>query len=173
MTPNDNLKTYSLKDMEYYKIYGRTDETQYPLPLFFNGSGIEIKTDTGKLLSGVVAELFDANGEFIDYKSSNDQGKITFENLDKEAKSVVISDVPKGYKFEQNYTLGGQNTEILLETQLINEGHQGVKYQLGSIMHDFTVCVTRYRIWKKTIRLMPTITTQTIYIILTEQAHIL
>lgn len=100
---------------------------------------IEIKTDTGKLLSGVVAELFDANGEFIDYKSSNDQGKIIFENLDKEAKSVVISDVPKGYKLEQNYTLGGQNTEILLETQLINEGHQGVKYQLGSIMHDFTV----------------------------------
>lgn len=42
MTPNENLKTYSLKEIENYKIHGRTDETQNPLPLFFNGSGIEV-----------------------------------------------------------------------------------------------------------------------------------
>ncbi len=42
MTPNNNLKTYSLNEMENYKIHGRTDESQYPLPLFFNGSGIEV-----------------------------------------------------------------------------------------------------------------------------------
>lgn len=39
---NDNLKTYSLKETEHYKIHGRTDETQDPLPLFFNGSGVEV-----------------------------------------------------------------------------------------------------------------------------------
>ena len=49
MTPNSNLKTYSLKDMEYYKIYGRTDEEQYPLPLFFNGSGIEVNVTGSEL----------------------------------------------------------------------------------------------------------------------------
>lgn len=42
MTPNPNLKTYNLPEIEHYKIYGRTDETQNPLPLFFNGSGIEV-----------------------------------------------------------------------------------------------------------------------------------
>ena len=42
MTPNPNLKTYTLQEIEHYKIYGRTDETQNPLPLFFNGSGIEV-----------------------------------------------------------------------------------------------------------------------------------
>ena len=42
MTPNPNLKTYNLQEIEHYKIYGRTDETQNPLPLFFNGSGIEV-----------------------------------------------------------------------------------------------------------------------------------
>lgn len=42
MTPNPNLKTYPLREIEHYKIYGRTDETQNPLPLFFNGSGIEV-----------------------------------------------------------------------------------------------------------------------------------
>lgn len=49
MKPNSNLKTYSLKDMEYYKIYGRTDETQYPLPLFFIGSGIEVNVTGSEL----------------------------------------------------------------------------------------------------------------------------
>lgn len=38
---NSNLKTYGLKETEHYKIHGRTDETQDPLPLFFNGSGVE------------------------------------------------------------------------------------------------------------------------------------
>lgn len=42
MIPNQNLKTYSLKDIVHYKIHGRTDLTQDPLPLFFNGSGIEV-----------------------------------------------------------------------------------------------------------------------------------
>lgn len=39
---NGKLKTYSLKKIEHYKIHGRTDETQDPLPLFFNGSGVEV-----------------------------------------------------------------------------------------------------------------------------------
>lgn len=39
---NSNVKTYSLKETEHYKIHGRTDETQDPLPLFFNGSGVEV-----------------------------------------------------------------------------------------------------------------------------------
>lgn len=42
MTPNPNLKTYTLQEAGNYRIYGRTDETQNPLPLFFNGSGIEV-----------------------------------------------------------------------------------------------------------------------------------
>lgn len=42
MIPNKNLKIYSLKEVGDYKIHGRTDEEQYPLPLFFQGSGIEV-----------------------------------------------------------------------------------------------------------------------------------
>lgn len=49
MTPNENLKTYSLKEAVHYKIYGRTDETQDPLPLFFNGSGIEVNVTGSEL----------------------------------------------------------------------------------------------------------------------------
>lgn len=49
MTPNKNLKAYGLKDLVNYKIYGRTDLTQDPLPLFFNGSGIEVNATGSEL----------------------------------------------------------------------------------------------------------------------------
>lgn len=49
MIPDKNLKIYSLKETEHYKIYGRTDRTQDPLPLFFNGSGIEVNVTGSEL----------------------------------------------------------------------------------------------------------------------------
>ena len=49
MTPNENLKTYTLKEIEYYKIHGRTVPGQYPLPLFSNGSAVEVNVDGSEL----------------------------------------------------------------------------------------------------------------------------
>lgn len=49
MTPNQNLKQYALKEAAHYKIHGRTDETQESLPLFFNGSGIEVNVTGSEL----------------------------------------------------------------------------------------------------------------------------
>ncbi|MBR5800010.1 MAG: GDSL family lipase [Lachnospiraceae bacterium] len=46
---SETLKNYPLPELEYYKIYGRTDESQYPLPLFFNGSGIEVNVTGSEL----------------------------------------------------------------------------------------------------------------------------
>ena len=42
MTPNEDVKAYSLKETAWYRIHGRTDETQDPLPLFYSGSGVEV-----------------------------------------------------------------------------------------------------------------------------------
>lgn len=49
MTPNENLKTYSLKEIEHYKVHGRTDTSQYPLPLFSNGGAIEVNVTGSEL----------------------------------------------------------------------------------------------------------------------------
>ena len=49
MTPNENLKIYPLEEVEYYKVYGRCGEQKYPLPLFFNGSGIEVNVTGSEL----------------------------------------------------------------------------------------------------------------------------
>lgn len=49
MQQNQNLKTYTLKEIPHYKVHGRTDNSQYPLPLFWNGSGIEVNTNGTEL----------------------------------------------------------------------------------------------------------------------------
>lgn len=49
MTQNTNLKSYTLKDAEYFKVHGRTENNLYPLPLFFNGSGIEVNVTGSEL----------------------------------------------------------------------------------------------------------------------------
>lgn len=46
---SDTLKTYTLEEAGNYKIHGRTDETQYPLPLFYNGSGVEVNVTGSEL----------------------------------------------------------------------------------------------------------------------------
>lgn len=42
MLKNTDLKSYALPDISHYKVYGRTDTDTYPLPLFWNGSAIEV-----------------------------------------------------------------------------------------------------------------------------------
>lgn len=49
MTKNSNVKTYTLQEAEYYKVHGRTGEGMDPLPLFFNGSGIEVNVTGSEL----------------------------------------------------------------------------------------------------------------------------
>lgn len=49
MIQNKNLKKYSLKETEYYKVHGRTENGLCPLPLFFNGSGIEVNVTGSEL----------------------------------------------------------------------------------------------------------------------------
>ncbi len=43
------MKKYTLSEVSDYKIYGRTDETQFPLPLFWNGSAIEVNVTGSEL----------------------------------------------------------------------------------------------------------------------------
>ena len=49
MTKSENLKSYSLEEAKYYKVHGRTETGMNPLPLFFNGSGIEVNVTGSEL----------------------------------------------------------------------------------------------------------------------------
>ncbi len=49
MIPNENVKTFPLKEVPHYKVHGRTDRSQELLPLFWNGSAIEVNVTGSEL----------------------------------------------------------------------------------------------------------------------------
>lgn len=46
---NQNLKTYPINELPHYKVHGRTVPGASPLPLFFNGSAIEVNVSGTEL----------------------------------------------------------------------------------------------------------------------------
>ena len=49
MQENTDLKYFTLKEADYCKIHGRTDEEQLPLPLFWTGSSVEVNVTGSEL----------------------------------------------------------------------------------------------------------------------------
>lgn len=59
MMQNTDLKPYTLSEISHYKVYGRTNTDTYPLPLFWNGSGIELNVTGTELWIDIEVD-FDA-----------------------------------------------------------------------------------------------------------------
>ncbi|MCI6714901.1 MAG: GDSL family lipase, partial [Lachnospiraceae bacterium] len=53
---NSNLRTYSLTETPHYKVHGRTIPGICPLPLFFNGSAIEVNVTGTELWVNITVE---------------------------------------------------------------------------------------------------------------------
>lgn len=49
MRVNENLKTITMEDLKQVHIYGRTGSQKMPLPLFFTGSGVELRVSGTEL----------------------------------------------------------------------------------------------------------------------------
>lgn len=45
----NNLRKYPLNEIPYYKVHGRTVPGACPLPLFFNGSAVELNVSGSEL----------------------------------------------------------------------------------------------------------------------------
>ncbi len=59
MIQNTDLKSFDLPHVNHYKVYGRTDLEAYPLPLFWNGSAIEVNVTGTELWIDIEVD-FDA-----------------------------------------------------------------------------------------------------------------
>ncbi len=102
---------------------------------------VELKTVGGYKLSGIILDLVDTStGDLVTYSRTNAQGLVTFTVEPKTTYAVRFGDgAPAGYKVQEEYPISQSGTVITLVTELQPEGHAGVSYQLGDIMHDFTV----------------------------------
>ncbi len=77
------------------------------------------------------------------FAETNADGVATMKLPKKSAYSAVLTGVPEGYDVAKSYAITGTFTSITLTSAVIkSESLAGVSYELGSVMHDFSV-ITR------------------------------
>lgn len=106
---------------------------------------IQLKTVGGLLLDDVLVKVYkDAELKSLQWGAETDRdGIIKFDAEPSQKYYAVIEEKLDGYKVESSYEINNQNTEISLETVLGDASDMsGVTYELGSVVHDFTVTAT-------------------------------
>lgn len=106
---------------------------------------VTVETAGGMPLEDITVEVYkDIEMQNLQWAAETDsEGKITFNADSSKTYYAVLKDVPDGYKVVSNYEINSENTKISLETVLGDATDMsGVIYNLGSVVHDFTVTAT-------------------------------
>lgn len=99
---------------------------------------ITVTTAGGLPISGADVNLYDG-GTLVAHKRTNASGVASFERNRKDTYSATVEELPDGYVAAASYPISELDTKITLETELLGAGHDGVRYYLGDVMHDFTL----------------------------------
>ena len=85
-----------------------------------------------------------ATGDIVAFTTTDENGKATVSVPKNGTYAAKINvDIPEGYDVKSFYPLVDKNLEIVLTSELLPDtGLSSVKYEIGSIMHDFTVTNT-------------------------------
>ncbi len=89
----------------------------------------------------------DANGEIVAYAATDDSGNaaltIPANQYDKNKNYVVVLGTLEGYNTASSYPLVGANLPLIVSSQLLPDiGFTGLSYEIGDVMHDFSVKTT-------------------------------
>lgn len=84
--------------------------------------------------------------ELVWYDTTDENGKMTFEDVQSNAYVAVLSDVPVGYAVEESYALTGLETTIRLKPGVMTDD-MDITYNLGDMVMDFTVTDTEGNAW--------------------------
>lgn len=103
---------------------------------------VTLKAQSGQPLTGIGVTVFtdESQTELVWFAKTDEEGKITFNDIESDSYVAVLSNLPSGYQAEESYALTGTDTEIVL-TAVIEEIEDPttVVYKLGDVMNDFTV----------------------------------
>ena len=105
---------------------------------------INISSVGGMAFASHPVYIHDTNdrGEILDYGQTDANGNVEF-TLDPNGEYAVVVDFPDGYNGQKYYPLVSTKLDIKVTSELLPDtGLVGVSYQIGSIMHDFTVTTT-------------------------------
>lgn len=100
---------------------------------------VTVQSVGGQPLEGIRIRVL--NGEnAIDINLTNADGIAVF-NLEKGNYDLELSDLPTGYRLDEEYSLTPDVTELTIElasSVIAEEMPEGTTYQLGDVMYDFT-----------------------------------
>ncbi len=104
---------------------------------------IEVSTAGGLKLKDITIIIYSDSSLTVmnGYGKTDENGKAEISlPSDITTYHAVLNDVPEGYDLADSYPLTGSDTKITLSSAVIADTDlSGVKYELGDIMHDFTV----------------------------------
>lgn len=103
---------------------------------------VSIKTQGGMAMSGIDVAVYgdEKHTDLKDYAATDESGLVNFD-LGKDGEYyIALSGAPKGYAVEENYSFDGTTAVITLKSSLItDEDFSTGKFEVGSVMYDFTV----------------------------------
>ncbi len=103
---------------------------------------VTVKTEGGMPLQDIGVYIYTDNdtGDLKKGANTNANGQVNFELPVASNYVAVLSGTPKGYEVQPYYSFSGNSCVIILKSSLIlDESVNNVKFELGDIMHDFTV----------------------------------
>ena len=101
---------------------------------------VEVKTQGGSALKGISVYVYenDALQDLIAVLTTDEAGCASFTYKQGSGYVAVLGGVPQGYTVEKSYPITGENTQIILATQLVQGDLNTADYNLGDVMQDFT-----------------------------------
>lgn len=104
---------------------------------------VEVINAAGRPMEGISIDVY-FKDEIIVTGITDSDGKCVFDLLDGRAYTVSYGNVPEGYNESiGGYMFNGRSLEIVLWSSAIEDTDlDGVKYELGDVMRDFTVTTT-------------------------------
>ena len=102
---------------------------------------VEIQSVGGLKMSGVNVYVYkDKTLDDMDgFATTDENGVATFSLTKNSTYHVTLTGIPDGYELQESYALDGTATKITLTSRIIPTPDSSASYELGSVMHDFTV----------------------------------
>ncbi len=106
---------------------------------------VKVTTQAGQAMEGVGVYIYtdSPSGDLIWFDTTDENGAMTFTNVQRDNYVAVLKDVPTGYEVEESYPITGPVTEIKLAAGVLDpDNMDDIRYKLGDMMMDFTVTGT-------------------------------
>jgi len=104
-----------------------------------NGYTVTVISDTGALIKDVTVFVYSDGtlADLVAVERTDEDGKVNFDIPEKDGYIAVLSEVPEGYAWEENYPIAGKTTEIVLTTVLPEDADK--VYGKGDLMYNFNL----------------------------------